>query len=74
MQSEHSHLDMNYSVPYEPRVTLEHHIKEVALKAMDKIPGAKQIIESTFNKKKWDKPFALPGKKYTNQAMHLGWG
>ena len=72
MQSEHAHLNLNTSVPYIPHVSLEHHIKEVALKSMEKIPGAKEIIEAEFNKKAWDMPFKLPGKRYYNQVMHLG--
>ena len=35
-------------------------------------PGAKEIIEKTFDKTEWKKPFALPGKRYVNQPMHLG--
>ena len=73
MQSEHAHLDMNYSIHNTPRVSLEPHIKEIALKSMEKIPGAKELIEQTFHKGKWEKPFALPGKRHVNQAMHLGW-
>ena len=71
MQSEHAHLDMNYSIP--ERVSLEPHIKQIALKAMEKIPGAKEAIEQTFHKGKWKMPYALPQKKHTNKLMHLGW-
>ena len=74
MQSEHAHQDLNYSIHTEPRVSSEAHIKQVALAAMSKIPGAKHAIEKTFNRGKWKKPFALPGKNHQNQAMHLGWG
>ena len=73
MQSEHAHLDMSPSIHNTPRVSLEPHVKEIALKSMEKIPGAKEAIEQTFHKGKWDKPFALPGKRHVNQAMHLGW-
>ena len=73
MQPEHAHLDMNYSIHSEPRVTHEADIKAVALAAMANIPGAKQAIEKTFYKGKWNKPFALPGKRHINQTMHLGW-
>ena len=73
MQPEHAHLDQNPGIPYEPRVSHEHHIKEIAHAALSKIPGAKQIINQTFNKKKWKMPFTLPSKRYVNQAMYLGW-
>ena len=73
MQSEHAHLDQNPGIPYEPRVSHEHHIKEVALAATSKIPGSKEIIHQTFDKSKWKKPFTLPAKRHVNQAMYLGW-
>ena len=73
MQPEHAHLDMNYSIPYEPRVSHETHIKEVALKAMEKIPGAKEVIEKRFDKSAWKMPYTLPAKNHINQAYHLGW-
>ena len=74
MQSEHAHIDMNYGIHTEPRVSGQAHTKEVALAAMAKIPGAKEAIEKEFYRGKWNKPFALPGKRHINQAMHLGWG
>ena len=74
MQSEHAHHDLNYSIHTEPRVSSETHIKQVALAALSKVPGAKQVIENTFDRGKWKKPFTLPGKRHMNQAMHLGWG
>jgi len=74
MQAEHAHLDMNYGIHEEPRLTSDAHIKEVAHAAMKHIPGATQLINATFNKGKWQKPFSLPGKRHINQAMHLGWG
>ena len=73
MQSEYAHLDMNYGVHYEPRVSHEDHIKEVATKALQNIQGGKELVNKTFNKGKWEKPFTLPAKKAINQAMHLGW-
>ena len=72
MQSEHAHLNMNYGIESQPRVSGDAHIKEVALAALKNIPGAKEEIEKTFDKKAWKMPFALPGKRYINQAMHLG--
>ena len=74
MQPEHAHLDMNYGVPYEPRVSHEEHVKQIATKALEKVQGAKELIESSFDRSKWDKPFELPAKRHMNQAMHLGWG
>jgi len=74
MQSEHAHLDGNYGVHDEPRVSSQEHIKQVALAAMKHIPGAKEEIEKTFDKGPWKIPFALPAKRQINQVMHLGWG
>ena len=65
---------MNYGIHREPRVSHVAHIKEIAHAAMANIPGAKELINQTFNKGKWEKPYALPGKRHINQAMHLGWG
>ena len=73
MQPEHAHLDMNPGLPYQPRVSHESHIKEIAHAALKNVPGAKQVIEDRFDKSAWQKPFALPGKNYINQAYHLGW-
>ena len=73
MTAEHAHLDMNYGIVEQPRVSFEHHIKQIAKKAMSQIPGAQEIIEETFNRgKQWEKPFALPAKRAINQAYHLG--
>ena len=74
MQSEHAHHDLNYSIHTEPRVSSEAHIKQVAHAALSKVPGGKQAVDKAFNRGKWKKPFALPGKRHMNQAMHLGWG
>ncbi len=74
MQSEHAHHDLNYSIHTEPRVSSEAHTKQVAIAAMSKIPGANKVIEKTFNRGKWKKPFTLPGKNHSNLPMHLGWG
>ncbi len=72
MQSQHAHLDMNYGIENQPRVSGDAHIKQVALAAMEHIPGAKEEIEKTFDRGAWKMPFALPGKRHMNQAMHLG--
>ena len=74
MQSEHAHHDLSYSIHAEPRVSGEAHIKQIALAAMSKIPGATQIIHKTFDRGAWKKPYTLPAKRHMNQAMHLGWG
>ena len=74
MQSEHSHLDLNYNVHTQPRVSSETHIKQIAHAALAKVPGAKELIEQTFNRTAWKKPFTLPGKRHENQAMYLGFG
>ena len=72
MQSEHAHLNTNYGIESQPRVSGDAHIKKVALAALANVPGAKEIIEKTFDKSAWKMPFTLPGKRYINQAMHLG--
>ena len=73
MQPEHAHKDMNYAIQNTQRVSLEPHVKEIALKALEKIPGAKQAIEETFHKGEWKMPFALPSKRHEDLPMHLGW-
>ena len=72
MQSEHAHIDLNYGIHAEPRVSGEVHAKAVATAALSKVPGAKQLIEKTFYRGKLNKPFELPAKRHINQAMHLG--
>ena len=74
MQSEHAHQDMNYGIHLEPKVSIESHVKEVAHKALSNIPGGKELVEETFNKGAWKKPYTLPAKRHINQAFHLGWG
>ena len=72
MQSEHAHMDLNYGIHNQPKVSFAHHVESVANKAISKIPGGAQLVKNTFKKGAWQKPFALPGKRYINQAMHLG--
>lgn len=72
MQSEHAHLDQSYGIHNAPRVSLEPHIKEIATKALEKIPGALKLVEQTFNKGRWEMPYTLPAKRHINQKMHLG--
>ena len=72
MQAEHAHLDLNYGAHSQPRVGHEHHIKEVAHAALKNIPGARELVNKTFDKGAWKKPFTLPAKRHVNQAMHLG--
>ena len=72
MQSEHAHLDMNYGVHTQQKVSHEFDVKELAKAALKKIPGADDAIRETFDKSKWQVPHALPGKKYVNEALSLG--
>ena len=74
MQAEHAHVDLNFGTVYEPRVSHESHVKEIATKALEKVPGSKDLIKEAFDRGAWEKPFALPAKRHVNQALHLGWG
>ena len=74
MQPEHAHLDQNYGAHTEPRVSHEHHIKTVAHAALKNVPGARELIDNTFNRGAWKKPFTLPAKRHVNQPMYLGFG
>ena len=65
---------MNYGIHAEPRVSHEAHIKEVAHAALKHIPGGTELVNKTFNRGPWKKPFSLPQKRSINQALHLGWG
>ena len=73
MQSEHAHLDRNIAVVHAPRASLEPHIEAIATKALEKIPGALEAVQKTFNKGRWEMPYTLPGKRHMNQKLHLGW-
>jgi len=72
MQSQHAHLDMNYGIVNEPRVSGDAHIKQIAQAALANVPGAKEEITKSFDRGAWKMPFTLPGKRHMNQAMHLG--
>lgn len=74
MQASVAHLNYGYGIHQEPKVSHETDVKAIALAAIGKIPGGKELVEKTFNKGPWKKPFTLPAKRHVNQAMHLGWG
>ena len=74
MQSEHAHLDLNYGIHAEPRVSHEADVRAVAHAALKNIPGGTELVNKTFDRSAWKKPFTLPQKRSINPALHLGWG
>ena len=69
--SEHAHLYSGHSDFYEPHVSLDDHVEEIAAHAVRNIPGGPAAVQQYFNTRPI--PTELPQNRHGNQHLHLGW-
>lgn len=71
MQSEHAHLDAGYSTVFEPHVSLDHNVEQIAHAAVKNIKGGTEQVENYFSTTGIQRE--LPPKRHINQHLHMGW-
>ena len=67
---ENNHLDFSHGTAYIPKVVSTQHKYEVALAAVQKIPGGIDVVHNIFKKRAVNIPFQVEPNKIFNMDMH----